>query len=190
LAKNNHARHAVLSELPAFDSEGDLRVVIETPKGSQNKYKYDPQCDCLELKTSLPAGMSFPYDFGFIPSTLGQDGDPVDVLVLMDTAVIAGCVITARAIGIIEAEQKEEGKDWERNDRVLAVAVHSRSHAKTKIIKDLRPHLMDEITAFFVDYNELHGKKFKPLGTHGPGNALDHIEEGCRAYKSKRKKKK
>ena len=85
------ARHAVLSETATFDERtGELRVVIETPKGSRNKYDYDPDCDCLELATVLPEGMSFPYDFGFVPSTLGEDGDPLDILVLMDAPVVPG----------------------------------------------------------------------------------------------------
>jgi hypothetical protein len=109
------ARHAILSETATFDAKtGDLRVVIETPKGSRNKYDYDPGCDCMELGTVLPEGMRFPYDFGFVPSTLGDDGDPLDILVLMDTPVIPGCVIRARPIGAIEAKQKAKGEDWQR----------------------------------------------------------------------------
>lgn len=77
-------RHTVLSGTATFDKDsGDMRAVIETPKGSCNKYRYDPHCDCFELATSLPQGMAFPFDFGFVPSTLGDDGDPLDVLVLM-----------------------------------------------------------------------------------------------------------
>ena len=92
----SNSRHAVLSETATFDEEtGDLRIVIETPKGSRNKYKYVPSCDCLELATALPEGMVFPYDFQFVPATIGQDGDPLDVLVLMDAPVVPGCVIEA-----------------------------------------------------------------------------------------------
>ena len=97
------ARHVILSELATFDEKGDLRVVIETPKSSRNKYDYNPECDCLELATVLPEGMSFPYDFGFAPSTLGDDGDPIDILVLMDAPVVPGCIIRARLIGAIDA---------------------------------------------------------------------------------------
>ncbi|HEY6578960.1 MAG TPA: inorganic diphosphatase [Rhizomicrobium sp.] len=181
----SHARHAILSETPTYDPDKNLRVVIETPRGSPNKYSYDPACDCFELKTVMPAGMSFPYDFGFIPSTLGEDGDPLDVLVLMDSPVVPGCVLKTRPIGVIEAEQKEDGGDWLRNDRLVAVAVHSRTHNDAKTLKDLRPHLVDEITSFFVDYNKLHGKKFKPIGAHGPHRALALVDEG-RARRQKR----
>src|ERR1700747_605593 len=105
------ARHTVLSETATFDEKtGELRVVIETPKGSRNKYDYDPDSDCLELATVLPEGMSFPYDFGFVPSTLGEDGDPLDILVLMDAPVVPGCVIRARLVGPLEgrAQAKRE----------------------------------------------------------------------------------
>src|SRR4051812_29466992 len=103
------ARHPVLSEMPTFDKEsGDLRVVIETPKGSGNKYDYDPEYDCIELATVLPEGMIFPYDFGFLPSTLGEDGDPLDVLVLMDTSVVPGCVVRARHHRCVHQHQHVE----------------------------------------------------------------------------------
>jgi inorganic pyrophosphatase len=76
------ARHTVLSEIDPFTKDDDdLRVVVETPRGSRNKYSYDPECDCMELSTVLPEGMIFPYGFGFIPSTLGEDGDPLDILI-------------------------------------------------------------------------------------------------------------
>ncbi len=87
-----------------------MRVVIETPRRSRNKYSYDPECDCMQLSTVLPEGMVFPYDFGFIPSTLGEDGDPLDILILMDEPVLPGCVIRARLVGAIEAKQKERAK--------------------------------------------------------------------------------
>ena len=95
-----------------------LRVVIETPKGSRNKFAFDPKEHIFELKKVLPAGMAFPYDFGFIPSTRAEDGDPVDVLVLMDEPAFPGCVLSCRPIGVIEGE-RINGKDRERNDRLL-----------------------------------------------------------------------
>ena len=97
-----------------------IQVVIETPKGSRNKYAFDPEQKVFELKKVLPAGMAFPYDFGFIHSTTAEDGDPVDVLVLMDEPAFPGCLLKCRLIGIIEGEQGEK-KEKERNDRVAAV---------------------------------------------------------------------
>ena len=107
-------RHTILSEIDPFTKDDELRIVIETPRGSRNKYSYDPDCDCMQLSTVLPEGIVFPYDFGFIPSTLGQHGDPLDILILMDQPVIPGCVVRARLIGAIEAEQKEKNEDWMR----------------------------------------------------------------------------
>lgn len=92
------ARHAVLSEVSPFGDDGDIRVVIETPRGSRSKYSYDPECDCMQLSTVLPEGMVFFYDFGFVPATLGGDGDPLDILVLMEASVIPGCVVCARGL--------------------------------------------------------------------------------------------
>lgn len=183
------ARHAILSETPTFDADENLRIVVETPKGSQAKYAYDPECDCFTLKTVMPAGMTFPYDFGFVPSTLGEDGDPIDALVLMDFPVVAGCVITARPIGIIEAEQKKKGGEWSRNDRLIAVASHTRAHSGVHSLKDLRPRLVEEIIAFFEDYNRLHHKKFRAIKNGGGKTAEKLIEKGRARFEKKRKKK-
>ena len=186
----NSARHAILSETGTFDKKtGDLRVVIETPKGSRNKYDYDPDCDCMELGTVLPEGMRFPYDFGFVPSTLGEDGDPLDILVLMDAPVVPGCVIKVRSIGAIEAKQKAKGGDWIRNDRLIGVAVHSQTHDDAKSIGDLRPHLVDEIRQFFVNYNQLRGRTFKPLAEAGPHAAGKLIETGMKTFKKQNRKR-
>src|SRR5579863_1489811 len=167
-----NARHTVLSEIDPFTADEDLRVVIETPRGSRNKYSYDPECDCMQLSTVLPEGMVFPYDFGFIPSTLGDDGDPLDILILMDEPVMPGCVIRARLIGAIEAEQKEKDDGWTRNDRLIAVATHAQTHDGAARLSDLRPHLIDEIKEFFVGYNKLRNRGFKPMDDANPKKAL------------------
>lgn len=175
-----------LTNTAAFDAEtGQLRVVIETPKGSRNKYGYRPDLHCLELRTVLPEGMSFPYDFGFVPSTLGDDGDPLDILVLMDAPVVPLCLIKTRLVGVIEARQREKGKEWLRNDRLIAVAVHARTHADVHRLHDLRPGLIEEIQEFFRQYNRLGGKKFKPIGIAGPGSGRALVERGMQAFKDK-----
>jgi inorganic pyrophosphatase len=182
------ARHKILSDTATYDKDsGDVRAVIETPKGSRNKYRYVTDCDCFELATALPEGMAFPFDFGFIPSTLGDDGDPLDVLVLMDSPVLGGCVLRCRLVGVIEAREKERGMHWERNDRLIAVASHARTHEGVKTLKQLRPHTMDDIKGFFVQYNKLHGKQFQIRGEHGPRKASKLIKIGSAAYKKKGK---
>src|SRR5687767_9047039 len=100
-----------LIQLETYDDESDgLNVIAETPKGSRNKFKYDERYGCFKLGGVLPVGTSFPYDFGFIPSTLGGDGDPLDALILMDEPAFPGCLIVCRLIGVIEAQQTQEGK--------------------------------------------------------------------------------
>src|SRR5579872_2314711 len=107
--------------------KGTCRAIVETPKGSRNKFDYDPDSNLFMLGGLLPEGMMFPFDFGFIPSTLSDDGDPMDVMVLMDAPAHVGCLMDVRIIGIIAAEQTDGGKR-EANDRLLGVAVHSYNH--------------------------------------------------------------
>jgi len=120
---------ADLTRLPNdLDSKKAIcKAIIETPKGCRNKFDYDPDSNLFMLGGLLPEGMMFPFDFGFIPSTLGEDGDPLDVMVLMDAPAHVGCLIEIRLIGIIEANQTEDG-ETERNDRLIGVAVHSYDH--------------------------------------------------------------
>ena len=164
---------------------GVCRAIIETPKGRRNKFDYDPDSNLFMLGGLLPEGMNFPFDFGFIPSTLGEDGDPLDVMVLMDEPAHVGCLIEVRILGIIEAEQTEDGKT-KRNDRLLAAAVHSYEHEQLKSIDDVSKALLSQVEAFFVSYNKQRGKKFKITATGGPKKALRSLEAGIRAYKRKK----
>lgn len=173
-----------------FDEEsGELNVIIDTPKGSRNKYKYDEKLQIFKLGGVLAVGHSFPFDFGDVPNTLGEDGDPIDVLVLMDEPAFVGCLIPSRLIGVIEAEQTEDGKT-ERNDRLIAVASNSRVHKDIKSLDDLNKTLVEEIEHFFVSYNEAKGKEFKPLGHFGAIKAKHLIEAGIEAAKKSKAVKK
>lgn len=179
--------HKSLSSLASVDTEtGDYTAVIETPKGSRNKYAYDDECLAFRLRGILPEGSSFPYDFGFVPSTLGDDGDPLDVLVLMDAPAAVGCVLSARLIGVIEAQEREKDGKWEENDRLLAVATHAHTHSEVKTIDDLRPQMVDEIEAFFENYNRQNGKDFKQTGRAGPKKATKLVEDGMKAFRKKK----
>ena len=165
-----------------------LRVIIETPQGSRNKFDYDEETGLFKLGGVLPAGASFPFDFGFVPSTTGGDGDPLDVLVLMDEAAFAGCLVEARLVGVIEAEQTERDGETTRNDRLVAVAAAARNHKAVRSLSQLSENLLDEIEHFFVSYNEMKGKNFKPLGRFGPKRAERLVEEGLRRFRAGRRK--
>jgi inorganic pyrophosphatase len=160
-----------------------VQVVIETPKGSRNKYSFDSEEKVFRLKTVLPAGMTFPYDFGFIPRTLAEDGDPVDVLVLMDEPAFPGCVLKCRLVGIIEGEQGQ-GKDKERNDRVVAIEKENHSFADIDNIDDLGKKFVRELEEFFVNYHQLRDEEYRILDVKGPKQARKRIEEGMRAAKA------
>jgi inorganic pyrophosphatase len=163
------------------------RAIIETPKGFRNKFDYDPDSDLFMLGGLLPEGMMFPFDFGFLPSTLGEDGDPLDILVLMDAPAHVGCLIEVRIIGIIKAEQTEDGKT-ESNDRLLGVAVHSYDHEDLESINDVSKTMLDQLEEFFISYNKQRGKKFKVTGTGGPKKALTFLKTGMQAHKRAKKK--
>jgi len=172
-------RHDPYGHLTPFDKDNNLNVVIETPQGSRNKFEYDEELGIFKLGGVLPMGAVFPFDFGFVPATLAEDGDPIDVLLLMDEPVFTGCLVPSRLIGVIEAEQTQEGKT-ERNDRLIAVAVDSRDHRDITSIHQLSDSRLDEIEHFFISYNQAKGKEFKPLGRFAAERATQLVEEGIR----------
>ncbi|MET0647018.1 MAG: inorganic diphosphatase [Pyrinomonadaceae bacterium] len=177
-----------LLHLEAFHDEDELNVVIETPKGSRNKYEYDEKVGLFKLGGVLPSGASFPFDFGFVPSTVGGDGDPLDVLVLMDEPAFAGCLVRTRLVGVIEAEQTERDGETTRNDRLVGVAADARLHTRLRALEHLDPTLLEEIEHFFVSYNDIKGKVFKPLGRFGPERARELVEEGMKRFRQSKKR--
>jgi inorganic pyrophosphatase len=188
MPKNNHKRS--LSDPTRLkpldpDDPDTIQVIIETPKGSRNKYAFNTDHEIFQLRQVLPAGMTFPYDFGFIPSTLADDGDPVDVLVLMDEPAFPGCLLQCRMIGIIDGEQGKK-KDKERNDRIVAVERDNHSYAHVKHIDDLGKKFVRELEEFFVDYHKMVGKKFRVLDVKGPAEARRRMEQGIQAAKRKK----
>jgi inorganic pyrophosphatase len=160
------------------------RAIIETPKGARNKFNYDPESGLFMLGGLLPEGMMFPFDFGFIPSTSAGDGDPLDIMVLMDAPATTGCLIDVRLIGVIEAMQAEDG-DKERNDRILGVALHSYDHQHLRHIRDVSKTLLDQVEEFFICYNKQRGKKFKVDSLHGPRRALKCLQKSMAAAEKK-----
>jgi inorganic pyrophosphatase len=167
----------------AKDDKQMIRVIIETPKGSRNKYAYNPDDHTFELKKVLPAGMVFPYDFGFVPSTLAEDGDPIEVLVLMDDSAFPGCVLKARIIGVIEGEQ--DGDDGKvRNDRIVAIEKSNHSFADVTEIRDLGKRFTRELEEFFVNYHELSNEKYKVLGVKDIDRAFKLLKQCEKAVRS------
>ena len=134
-------------------------------------------------------GAVFPFDFGFVPSTLGGDGDPLDVLVLMDEPAFAGCLVRTRLVGVIEAEQTERDGETTRNDRLVGVAADSRLHTRVRTLESLGTTLLEEIEHFFVSYNQVKGKEFKPLTRSGPERARKLVEEGMKRFRRPKKQK-
>jgi inorganic pyrophosphatase len=166
--------------LSPLDGARRVQVVIETPKGSRNKYAFDPEQRAFALKKVLPAGMTFPYDFGFVPSTKAEDGDPTDVLVLMDEAAFPGCLLKCRVVGIIEGQQGKKNKG-ERNDRIVAIEEANHSYAHIRHIKELGRKFVRELEEFFVNYHELDGKKYRILDVKGPAEGRRRIQDGIKA---------
>lgn len=152
------------TKLKTRDSDtGLFQVIIETPKGSRNKFAYDTDQRIFSLKKVLPAGMDFPYDFGFLPRTLAGDGDPLDVLLLMDEPAFPGIAVLARLIGVIEGEQID-GKKRIRNDRIVAVADANHMYSGIRKLSNLPRHFVKELEEFFVNYHRLEGKEYRLLG--------------------------
>ena len=170
--------------LDTWDEDGHLLAVVEAPRGSANKLKFDPRRGVFRLHNVLPLGCVFPFDFGFVPGTLGDDGDPLDVLVLMDEAAAQGVVVPCRPLGVIEAIQHPlhaaRGKRGLRNDRLIAVAHKSHRHGDLKSLQDLGDAMLLEVERFFVFYNLRKNVHFEPKRRAGAAQARRLIASGQR----------
>ena len=155
------------------------RAVIETPKGSRSKFDYDTESGLFLLAGLVPEGMTFPLNFGFIPSTKAEDGDPLDVMVLHDESIPVGTLINIRLLGVIEGEQTEDGKTV-RNDRLLAVTHCSHHYEHIKDIDRLGKKFLEHLTQFWINYNALKGKRYEVRGVHGPKRAAEAIKQASR----------
>jgi inorganic pyrophosphatase len=165
---------------PVRKKDGLLQVIVETPKGSRNKFSFDVEQEIFSLKKVLPAGMVFPYDFGFLPKTLADDGDPIDVLLLMDEPAFPGVLVPSRLIGVIEGEQVD-GKKRIRNDRLVAIADANHMYANVRKLNDLPKQFLRELEDFFVNYHKLEGKEYRLLGCKGTGAAETLIKKAKKA---------
>ena len=167
--------------LPSFTEEGDINVVIETPRGSRAKFSYDPDLKAFSLSKSLLTGLTYPHDWGFVPSTRADDGDPLDIMVIHDAATFPGLVIACRVIGILQIEQKSKHKT-ERNDRLFAVPCRSHSEQGLSAIQDLSKPIQNELEKFFIATDELEDKRLEIIGWKGPKAALQAIKDGAKQF--------
>jgi len=152
-----------------------IKVIIETPQGSRNKYVWNKDLKLIELKDNLPLGVHFPFDFGFIPDTIAQDKDPIDVMVLCDTPSHPANVISCKVIGIIKAEMQEKNGETVENDRIIAVPIQKTAFSEINSLKEVDKELIKQLLAFFIFYEKQLGKKFTPLKIGGPSAAMDVI---------------
>jgi inorganic pyrophosphatase len=152
-----------------------ISVTIETPRGSRNKFKYEPGKRMYSLSKILPEGMAFPYDFGFVPGTEAEDGDPLEVLVLTDEPLFPGCLVECRLVGVIELLQKQSERE-ERNDRLIAVAQAALLYADVNDLSGLNPLVMKQVEEFFVNYQKVRDIKVTILGRHGLDRAREVLQ--------------
>lgn len=138
-------------------------TIVESPQGSNLKYDFDKELKLFRLSKVLPAGMAFPFDFGFIAHTLGEDGDPLDVIIVSEFRTFTGCVMDCRIVGAITAVQQERNGEKIRNDRFLAIPEVSVTYAAITTVTQFQMDTIKQLEAFFVNYNEEAGKQFKPL---------------------------
>ena len=170
-----------LIRLPPFSDDGDVRVVIETPRGSRAKVRYDPELQIFTLSKSLLVGLTYPHDWGFVPSTKAEDGDPIDIMVIHDAATSPGLVLTCRVIGVLQIEQKSKN-NAERNDRLFAVPRRSHSERGLRDVRDLSKPILEELEKFFVATDELEDKELKIIGWKGPKIALKAINDAAKSF--------
>jgi inorganic pyrophosphatase len=173
-----------LTKLPhGLDRDaGTCNAIVETPKGHRSKYDFDPETGLFKLHKLLPEGMSFPLDFGFVPSTLCDDGDPLDIMILSDEAAPVGALIQVRLVGVLEAEETEEGR-VERNDRLLAIPLVSYLYAGIRGPEDLDPTFIAHLSDFWINKAKLEGKRFKVLEVGGPETAIGLVRRCAKTAK-------
>jgi inorganic pyrophosphatase len=154
-----------------------VNVIIETPYKSRNKFDYDTKTGLFKFKKVIPTGMEFPCDMGFIPHTKGEDGDPLDALVLMDEITYPACLVECRLLGVIKAKQKEKGKKSVRNDRFILVPAGMKEYDHLKEVEDLNETKVKAIADFFKNYNKEEGREFELMEVSGAAEAHKLIKK-------------
>lgn len=173
-----------LLTIPAFGGSGVFHVVVESPRGSTVKLKYEPQWEAMSISRPLPLGVTYPFDWGFIPSTAGADGDPIDALVLWDVATYPGVVLPCRALGVMQVEQNRTNHDPSeriRNDRILAVPEAARREQDLTSIASLAQRVRAELEHLAVIATGLEGKDVRIVGWGDAAAALKLIRDATSA---------
>jgi inorganic pyrophosphatase len=159
----------------------EINVVIEIPKGSRNKYEYDHDTNIFKLDRVIYSPFYYDWgDYGFIPKTFCEDGDPGDVFVLMDRPTFPGCLIEARPVGLMVMIDSGDP-----DSKILAVPSKDPKFSHIKDIKDLSPHLLREIEHFFSHYKDLQGKKVEVKEWRGAEEAKKWIKDSMKLYNEK-----
>jgi len=167
---------------PGPNPPEEIYVFVEIPEGSQNKFEFDEELKVFRLDRALHSPLHYPADYGHIPSTICEDGDPIDVLVLVTEPTFPGCLIKARPIGVLEMED-EKGLD----DKILAVPVNDPRFDHVKDIKDISQHILKEINHFFEMYKALEPNKWvRMIGWLGSKKAKEKISEAIQRYKKEK----
>lgn len=173
-------------ELPIGPKAPDLvHCVVEIPLEGITKYEYDKDLHVFRLDRNLYSPVHYPGDYGFIPSTLGDDGDPLDVLVLVDTPSFSGCIQTVRPIGVLEMVDQGQG-----DEKVLAVGQGNPRYKDVHNYSEIYPHILKEITHFFSIYKDLEHKTVEVRGWRDAVFARDLIVRCEKAFKDKKQAKK
>jgi inorganic pyrophosphatase len=152
-----------------------ITAMIECPKGFNQKFDYEPASGRFKLSKILPAGMVFPFDFGMIPGTKGEDGDPLDIIIISESSGFPGCLVDCRVIGALKAEQTERNGDTMRNDRFIGIPEVSQLFSGVNELDQLPKGIISQLEAFFKNYNEQAGKQFsviERLTAHAAGKLL------------------
>ena len=170
-----------LSLIPAQPEDGVINVLIEIPGGSKNKYEFDKDMNAFALDRVLFASVKYPYDYGFVPNTLADDGDPLDGMVMMDEPTFPGCVIAARPIGMLIMI---DGGD--RDEKILCVPVEDPRYNEVKSINDVAPHRLEEIAEFFRTYKNLEKKVTEIKGWKDVDAVTPLVDQCIKAYESKK----
>ncbi len=165
---------------PGPDSPELVRMIVEIPKNSTNKYEYDPALGVFRLDRPLYSPMHYPGDYGFIPGTLAGDGDPMDIIALVENASFPGCLIEVRPIGVLNMLDQDA-----MDQKVLAVPHKSPRYLEVHAAEQVAPHIRRELEHFFEIYKELEGKTTKMGGWGGPRQARDVIVKSRQAYLAK-----